>query len=155
MNLDRLQYAASRATERQIHDHLSRCDGRYDPPLSQRVDIGEYAKKLHERARTLEAWHDDALVGLVAIYIDEPASRAFVTSVSVDEGFAGHGIGSRLVGDAVALARSHGVSTISLEVSPRSVGAIQVYEKHGFRRAGGDKDMDTLQMQLSLNEQAG
>ena len=147
-----VEYARSRASEPQLFDHLARCDGRYNPPLSQRVDLVEYARKLRTRAETLEAWHGGDLVGVVAVYLDAASARAFVSSVSVDEAFAGRGIGSRLVGDAIALARTRGMGAISLEVSPQSRGAIQVYEKHGFRVT--EASPDTLQMHLSLSEQA-
>lgn len=152
MTGDALEYATSRASERQVFDHLVRCDGRYNPPLSQRVDIAEYARKLRTRAETLEAWHDGELVGVVAIYIDGASAKAFVSSVSVDDAFAGRGIASRLVGDAIALARSRGTGAISLEVSPQSSRAIQLYEKYGFRATNDSPD--TLHMQLSLSEQA-
>ena len=152
MTDDAIEYARSRASERQVFDHLTRCDGCYSPPLSQRVDLVEYARKLRSRAETLEAWSGGDLVGVVAIYINETSAKAFVSSVSVDEAFAGRGIGSRLVGDAIALARSRGTGAISLEVSPQSRRAIQVYEKHGFRVT--QDSPDTLHMHLSLSEQA-
>lgn len=147
-----IDFARSRASEKQVLDHLLRCDGRYHPPLSRRVDIAEYARKLHTRAERLEAWHADDLVGMVAIYLDEAAGGAFISSVSVDDAFAGRGIGSRLVGDAIALARSRGSGTVALEVSPQSPAAIRVYLKHGFRVSADHPD--TLRMQLSLTEQA-
>ena len=152
MNAGAIDYATSRASERQLFDHLVRCDVRYDPPLSARVDIAAYARKLRARAETLEAWHGGDLVGVVAIYVDAAPAEAFVSSVSVDDAFSGRGIGSRLVGDAIALARSRGNAGVSLEVSPRSRGAIQVYEKHGFRTTG--ESPDTLKMYLPLSEQA-
>lgn len=149
---DALEYAVSRACEKQVFEHLVRCDSRYHPPLSQRVDISEYARKLRTRAETLEAWHGGELVGVVAIYINEAPAEAFVSSVSVDDGFAGRGIGSRLVNDAIALARLRGAGGISLEVSPHNLQAIQLYEKHGFRITKDDPQ--TLHMHLSLSEQA-
>ena len=149
---DALEYAMSRASEKQVFEHLVRCDSRYHPPLSQRVDISEYAHKLRTRAETLEAWHGGKLVGLVAIYINAAPAEAFVSSVSVDDGFAGRGIGSGLVNDAIALARLRGADGISLEVSPQSLHAIQLYEKHGFRITKDDPH--TLHMHLSLSEQS-
>lgn len=148
-----IEYARSRASEKQVLDHLLRCDERYHPPLSQRVDISEYARKLHTRAETLEAWHAGNLVGVVAIYINEATGEAFISSVSVDATFSGRGIGSSLVGDAIALARSRGTDAIALEVSPQSPHAVQVYMKHGFR-VSNDLPNDTLHMKLSLSEQA-
>lgn len=155
MTGDDIRYATSLASERQIFEHLARCDSRYQPPLSGRVDVREYARKLHARARTLEAWHRDELVGLVAMYVDDSTAGAFVSSVSVDEAFAGRGIGTRLVGDAVALARSLGMRGISLEVSRRSTGAMRLYEKHGFRAVAGSDDAETVRMHLSNSDQAG
>ena len=149
---DALEYAMSRASEKQVFEHLVRCDNRYHPPLSQRVDIAEYARKLRARAETLEAWHGGVLVGVVAIYINEAPAEAFVSSVSVDDGFAGRGIGSHLVSDAIALARLRGANGISLEVSPQSTQAIQLYQKHGFRITNDNPQM--LHMHLSLSEHA-
>lgn len=152
MTGDVIEYAMSRASEKQVFEHLASCDNRYHPPLSQRVDIAEYARKLRRRAETLEAWHGDELVGVVAIYINQAPTVAFVSSVSVDDRFTGRGVGSRLVNDAIGLARSRGASAISLEVSPQSHQAIQLYEKHGFRLTSVHSD--TLHMHLSLSEQS-
>lgn len=54
--------------------------------------------------------------------------RVFVT-----EGARGRGLAGDLLAAAEGTARDAGVRVIRLETGPRSVAAIALYEKHGYR----------------------
>lgn len=143
-----LRYAAGSSTTDRIHEHLLRCDGDFHPPLSARVDIAAYARKLHDRAFTFEAWEGDVLIGLVAIYVDKPAATAHVSNVSVEARHARRGIGSRLLADAIAFARERRVGQISLEVARDATAAVGLYAKHGFKVL--DTAAPVVKMRLSM-----
>ena len=144
-----LKFTSRASGPAQIEGHLLRCEDSFVPPLSARVDIGEYARKLHEHALTFEAWDGDRLVGLVAMYIDAASNSAFVSNVSVEPTHAGAGTGSRLLADAIGFARRREVLRISLEVSPAAAGAIRLYARHGFLVA--HRDHAVLRMQLDFH----
>src|SRR5947199_10259617 len=87
-----LQYRHDTATTDDVHAHLTRCDADFTPPLSARLDLGDYAAKLAERAARSEAWEGGRLVGLVAAYVTPGAPEAFISHVSVGSELRGHGV---------------------------------------------------------------
>jgi len=138
---ERVEVCLNRATEEQIADHLTRCDADFVPPLSDRVDIAVYARKIAARAVRFEAWASGELIGLVASYCnDEEGGVAFVTSVSVLKDWRGRGVASRLMERCVRHAEELGLRRVELEVDGRNARAIRLYEEKGFmvdeRRAG-------------------
>lgn len=132
-----VRYAVGEATAADIGAHLLRCDRHFVPCLSGRVDIASYAAKLREAAVTFEAWNGAALVGLVAAYLNDPRREAgFVTSVSVEAGFQGEGVGDALMHNCVDRARALGFKRVGLEVWAANEKAIALYRRHGFGADG-------------------
>jgi ribosomal protein S18 acetylase RimI-like enzyme len=136
------------ASEAEILSHLARCDERFAPPLSGRVDLPAYAHRLHERAWRFEAWTGGALVGLVAAYFDGKDGTAFVSNVSVDEGFLGNGMASALLVHAIARASEAGCAQVRLQVGAANAAARRLYEKHGFRACPGEDEQVMMQLEL-------
>ena len=134
--MDSLDFKVNASTERDIRSHLSSCDRQFNPPLSDRVDIAEYSKKLRLSAFTFEAWSDESLVGLVAAYINTPDHSCFITSTSVLPEFSGRGIAARLLAACLKHAHAADAETASLEVSKDSHPAICLYRKLGFQVTG-------------------
>lgn len=123
----------NKASAAQIADHLLCCDAGFVPPLSGRVKIRDYAQKIASKATTFEAWSGGTLVGLVAAYCNDQASRiAYVTSVSVLKEWTRKGIAAGLVVQCVEYAKVSGMRQISLAVAADNTFAIKLYEKSGF-----------------------
>jgi ribosomal protein S18 acetylase RimI-like enzyme len=126
-------YARNTATFQQVVDHLRECDPDFVPRLSDRVDIVEYARKIHRFSERFEAWSDGALVGLVAAYAGTRFNgTCFITDVSVIPKFKHNGIASRLLGECVKYADSAGFAEVRLEVAIGNQAAVRLYEKSGF-----------------------
>ncbi len=140
MNADSLDFKVNACSEEDIRSHLSGCDRQFTPPLSDRVDIGEYSKKLRLNAVTFEAWNGGSLVGMVAAYIDARDRSCFITNTSVLAEFSGRGVAARLLTACLERARAEHVETVSLEVSKDSHPAIRLYTKFGFRVVGNRED---------------
>jgi ribosomal protein S18 acetylase RimI-like enzyme len=142
------------ATATQIADHLLCCDMQFVPRLSGRVDVASYAIKIVERSVRFEAWHDGALIGLVAAYSGLNEHRAaFITSVSVLADWSRRGIGTRLVRDCVAYAAQLRLPSVRLEVNDQNRSAIRLYERLGFapREARGESIYMHLDLQRSTD----
>jgi ribosomal protein S18 acetylase RimI-like enzyme len=122
-------YKKNLATEQEILFHLLCCEFR--PPLTERVNIHEYAKKIYENAITFGAYENETLVGLVAMYVDEQ-NIGYITNVSVLKGFLGNGIGSCLMELCFEHANQIGCSEINLEVHENNRAATTLYKKMGF-----------------------
>ncbi|MBK6836779.1 MAG: hypothetical protein IPG89_21985 [Bacteroidetes bacterium] len=56
------------ASEKDLNTHLSKCNKNFIPPLIERVDLSSYAKKISAHAITFEAWNDEELISLIAVY---------------------------------------------------------------------------------------
>ncbi len=151
MNTDAIDYRQGTAAAADIQTHLRACDTRYRPPLSSRVDIAAYAVKLADNAVTFEAWRGAALIGLVAAYLNDPASRAgFISSVSVAADATGAGIATRLIRACIDAAEGAGLQHVELHVYRASDAAVALYRKLGFVESGGDTE--TMTMRLTLSE---
>lgn len=142
--------APPQADAPQIARLLRACDSGFVPPLSRRVDIDAYAAKLAMHARHAAAWHDGVLVGLVALYCNDPERRiAFITSVSVHPGHTRRGIAGRLLDEALAIARAAGMQAVELEVDAGNDAALALYRKHGFG-VSGEAGAGQLRMRHAL-----
>lgn len=143
------RYLRDQATAAQVEQHLRACDRHFVPALSARVDLVVYAHKLAARASRFEAWLGDALVGLVAAYIEQPANGdSYISNVSVLPAFTGQGLAGKLLGQCIAGARQHGVSAIQLEVSAGNAAALRLYTKAGFEPLSVQGALHTLRLQL-------
>lgn len=116
-----------------IAAHLHKCDSAFAPPLSSRVAIDDYARKIVSRAVRFEAWAGEDLIGLVAAYCDMPSrSAAFLTNVSVRPEWHGRGVASQLIETSRNHVRALGFSRIDLELAVTNQAAMSLYQRCGF-----------------------
>ena len=128
-----VNYTVKTASEHDISSHLSICNYSFRPPLSQRVDLNEYSKKIFDKAVTFEAWHGKDLIGLLAAYFNDSVSNSgFITSISVTNDYMGKGIATTLMNSCLSYARQCGIKNITLEVINTNLQAISLYKKFGF-----------------------
>jgi ribosomal protein S18 acetylase RimI-like enzyme/2-polyprenyl-3-methyl-5-hydroxy-6-metoxy-1,4-benzoquinol methylase len=146
-----VRYTLKTASEQEICSHLKESDSNFSPPLSTRVRIDDYSRKIFENAVTFEARAGDALIGLVAAYFNDLKSHeGFVTVVSVVKGHTGQGIATELMTQSIAYAKQHGFKTIRLEVQKDNCPAIRLYQKFGFEHAGKRGDYATMELETGL-----
>ena len=101
--------------------------------LADRLELGSWTGWL--------ALEQGEPVGLVLVHlvekvpnpVVEPETLGYVSSLYVRPGCRDRGIGDVLLRTAVDFCRDHGVDTVVLWPSPRSV---PLYARHGFRRPG-------------------
>lgn len=150
-----VRFARNLSSTDDIRLHLTACSPSFVPPLDSRVAIPDYSAKLALRAERFEAWTDDRLVGLVALYCpaaSQPdSSDAFVSNVSVLPSFTRRSIAKSLLLEAIAYARRCS-GGIVLEVDHRAA-ALGLYCDCDFvtvARHGG-----TLTLRLDLRQVVG
>jgi ribosomal protein S18 acetylase RimI-like enzyme len=145
----KVEFGLNRASEVQIAEHLTRSDADFVPPLSGRVAISDYARKIAKLAERFEAWSEGTLIGLVAIYCNDLKTRvAHITSVSVLNQWTGKGIASQLMEQSIDHAKAAGMRKIVLDVAKENVPAISLYEKYGF--IAGETGTTMTSMDLNL-----
>lgn len=144
-----IEFRSNKASETQIAGHLSRCDADFVPPLSGRVEINDYAKKIASKATRFEAWSGNNLVGLVAAYCNDQEKRiAFITSISVLKEWTGKGIAASLMKKCIEHAITSGMRQINLEVASDNTPAIRLYEKNGFATGKANAPFVTMNLYL-------
>jgi ribosomal protein S18 acetylase RimI-like enzyme len=148
-----VEYLMNKASEAEIAEHLSRCDADFVAPLSDRVEINDYAKKIASKATRFEAWSGGTLVGLVAAYCnDQEKSIAYITSVSVLREWMGKGNAARLISQCIEHAKVSGMRQISLEVASDNAPAIRLYEKNGFVAGNANASFVSMDLYLKSGE---
>ena len=121
----------------QLHQHLLICDEQFNPRLSTRINLLNYAEKLHTKSVRFEMRHGQELVGLVAAYLNAPDRQTgFITHVSVLSTYLRKGLARLLVERCMEHARAEGFVEIRLEVSLGNTGALELYKGLGFKSKG-------------------
>lgn len=148
----KVEYLTNKASDAEIAEHLWNCDADFVPPLSPRVEIKDYSKKIVNKATRFEAWSCGKLVGLVAAFCnDQEKHNAYITNVSLLRNWTGEGIAYRLMGQCIEYAKALGMQQIRLEVATGNTAAIKLYEKSGFVAVGENLPFIIMNLNLSLH----
>lgn len=113
--------------------HLNHCDNQFVPALSTRVSLEDYAKKMANNAILFEAWVDEKLIGMVAMY-QNAQKHAYITNVSVYNEYGGKGIAKQMFVQLMEYTKTNYITEIKLEVSAINIAAINMYLHFGFER---------------------
>lgn len=115
-----------------------------------RADLADVAARA-ERGQVLVAETDGRLVGAVSYYPARPADDgpdlwippglAYLRALAVDAGARGRGVGRLLAAACIELARSAGAPGIALDTLSAMPVAQAMYERLGFVRQPGDRQM--------------
>lgn len=117
-------------------------DDLFPVPLSEKVDIGEYAEKLLSYATLVPEFREGRLAGLVAGYTDNlpPEGLAYVALVGVRRDFQRRGIAKKLVEDFIDVCRRKGIRGLHLYTDADNRGAVHLYHGLGFERITSFED---------------
>lgn len=124
-------YKINTASEDTILTHLNHCNNQFVPALSTLVSLEVYAKKMADYAVLFEAWADEKLIGMVAMYLNEQ-KYGYITNVSVYDEYGGKGIAKQIFVNLMEYAKANNISEIKLEVSEINIPAINLYKNFGF-----------------------
>jgi ribosomal protein S18 acetylase RimI-like enzyme len=77
----------------------------------------------------------------------------YLGGVALDNGMKGKGMGGRMIGEAIKIARMQGFTRMELTVATENERAIRLYERYGFEREGVLKNYSYLETEgVYLNE---
>lgn len=139
-----MEFKYNTASAQYIALHLRDGESAYVEHLLARVNIEQYAIKIKKFAHCFEAWDNERLIGLVAVYINSEERRGYITNVTVLPAWQSRGIASRLLQACINYVDDAGIQEIGLEVASQSVRAQELYLKHGFMFE--DKTTDSFNM---------
>jgi ribosomal-protein-alanine N-acetyltransferase len=143
-----IKFRINTSTVEHIKKHLIECSPHFAPVLATYVDIEEYSDKIFNKAVKFEAFDNNKLIGLVAVYIDLNRKIGFITDVSVNIEYKGHGIASNLIKQVKSHALRNNIETLALEVYHENIKAINFYNKHGFTTYGSTTKTSFMQYEL-------
>lgn len=137
-----ITYKINTSVELDILEHLEKCDNLFTPPLSARIEISEYSKKIFTYAERFEAWKGDKLIGLVAVYCNNIKDRkAYITNVSILEKYQGKGIANSLMFYCIEHIKNKNFKSIELEVNADNISANKLYKKFRFKNCNVENKM--------------
>lgn len=117
-----------------VFGFLQRADAEFSPPLSYRVDLYDYSKKLAKEAINIFIISNGSDVAHAAFYCNDRIDRvAYLSSIAVISDYQGLGIAEELLTMVFNKCVAVKMRFIRLEVDPRNVKAVKFYHKLGFR----------------------
>ena len=119
-------------TEQKIEAFLRAVDDSFPVPLSQKQDLGEYARKLSQFATMCAVEEDGKIVAMAAGYTDrDPAYLAILATLPQARG---RGLGKTLVREFLEKANQSGATYLHLYAVESNTPAMKLYESLGFTR---------------------
>lgn len=124
----------SALSPKQIRSHLLQCNRLFLNELKSRADLDVYSEKLSSRAELLHVSERGRVIALLAYYVDEVKSEAFVSNVSVIREFEGRGLAKNLLQTLESRISSENRTGIAirLEVLRLNERAIRLYRSLGY-----------------------
>jgi GNAT superfamily N-acetyltransferase len=111
-----------------VYVHLCKVDACFCPPLSTRVDLEVYARKLVDLATRCECWDSDTLIGLVAFY--DCGHCFYVTNFSICAEYRGTGLARQLFDSFLQLNLRR--IPVMVRTSSMNIRAQRFYDSLGF-----------------------
>jgi ribosomal protein S18 acetylase RimI-like enzyme len=120
--------------EAEILHLLQRVDSYFKPtPISERVDLHIYAKKLADNASHFYAKENEKLIGMTCCYMnDVNRLKAFISVTCIDPNHFGKGMGRQLTMECENAALSMGFKSIEFEVHIDNLPSIEMHRKIGY-----------------------
>jgi ribosomal protein S18 acetylase RimI-like enzyme len=145
-----IEYKKNHSNAIDILNHLNNCDDNFIPKLSSKVNLQDYSNKIFDNAVRYEAWFNNDLIGLVAVYQNIIKQEMFITNVSIENKYTGNGIANQLMNQLLILFNSQDFNKIKLEVEVNNKIAINLYTKYNFKLES--QNANSLTLELNKNE---
>lgn len=143
----------------EIITYLQSMDQLFPVPISQKVNIPEYADKLIDRATLVVYKEHGILTGMAAGYTEHlpDSNLAYLALVGILPEAQSKGLGSALVKQFIDVAKRTGAQGVHLYTDPSNYRAIAMYEKLGFTRIriAGDQRWHDVHFQLLFEHKQG
>jgi ribosomal protein S18 acetylase RimI-like enzyme len=113
---------------------LRSIDNSFDPPLSTRIDLRQWLKKVLTLGVILVSSERQKLEGVIAFYCnDRERQQAFISVLGIAEAARGQGIGKKLLQEAIDIFRSKRMKSALVTTWAGNRAAISLYEMCGFK----------------------
>ena len=128
-----IEYRENSIQEKLLFNFLKYTDDEFTPSLSSRINLETYAKKMCDNAYLFEAFYNNELIALVAMYANDIINKkAYITYVYCKKDYRKLGIANQLIKNAFKKLTEINFKSCSLEVSVDNIPAINLYSKFNF-----------------------
>lgn len=136
MSCDTMLKVDSLISKRELIDFIEISSNEFKPPLSYRMKIDDYCKKLIDKASLFITRENDVVVGIAAFYCnDQTEKQAYLSYIYVRPKKRNQGFGQMLLRKAIMHSQKCGMNSMKLETWHDN-RAISLYRRHGFRQVG-------------------
>ena len=133
----------------EIADIVKKVDESFSPPLSSKVNLDDYARKLYEHAHLIAAIVDHTLAGFCAFYDNDVINKkAFLTFIYTDTVYQKMGIGTGLINEMISILKQKQIIELNLEVFISNKIAISLYRKFNFETTRTTEDLLCMKKEL-------
>lgn len=130
-----------------VHTLLQKCDEEFVPPLSQTMNLKQYAQKLSDFAQFVIALDNGSEAGFVAYYLNDEGHFIYVPLIWVSREHQRKGVGQKLIAQLSDLSLI-GYSSILLEVLKTNTTALAFYKKELFEEEEDREDKFLLKKKI-------
>ena len=136
MSCDIILKIDSVISKRKLIEFIENSSDEFKPPLSHRIKIDDYCKKLIDKASLCIRKENGIVVGIAAFYCnDQTEKQAYLSYFYVRPEKRNRGIGQMLLRKAILHSQTCGMRSMMLETWHDN-RAISLYRRHGFRQEG-------------------
>lgn len=126
-----MKYSFSKLSFEQVRQFLWETDNEFSTPLSSKVNIDDYAKKLSDFSHFAYCVDDDQIIGMISCYTNNPPV-GYISNVCVKSEYQNKGIFSVMLSTLIDSLKDLEIKTLKLEVDDNNAKAQDVYLRKGF-----------------------
>lgn len=112
---------------------LEKVDKTLPVPLSSRVDLDSYAKKVITNGSVLAVESDSEICAASLFYCNNEINRtAYITLLATDPNYKRNGFAETLLDETEAFCKKRGMNVVELDTEKTNTIAISLYSKNGY-----------------------
>ena len=118
-----------------ILEFLKEMDVLFNPPLSERVSLESFARKLADNAKLFYRCDTNGkILALIALYANDFEKKyAYITFVGTSSEAQGQGLCETLLEESISYTKSLAPNIRTLGIHSNNPKAIHIYNKYGFK----------------------
>ncbi|WP_392887958.1 GNAT family N-acetyltransferase [Eubacterium limosum] len=121
-------------TKKNLLRFIHQIDRVFPIPLSDKVNLEDYTEKLLKNAVICAEFDNEQIIGVVAGYINDISSIAYISLVAVLPQARGEGVASKLIKEFFEKCREKAYIAVHVYTHKTNHLAIRMYEKLGFKK---------------------
>lgn len=144
-----MEIVFGRLSYEEVYEFLKATDKEFDVPLSEKVNLSDYASKLSKLSSFSYCIDNGHIVAMISCYVNCPPV-GYISNVCIMNQYQGCGLFTKLLAKLKDKSRLLGITVFRLEVNADNIRARSVYERSGFKYENQHEYSESLYMSMSL-----